>query len=139
MATHRPKRVGEEIQRVLSEKLIRGLKDPLPGFVTIKSVEVNRDFTRAKVFYSVFGSDEQKRGAQEVLDASRGLLRSEVGRKVRLRNTPDLVFIADETGETAARIHKLLDDVRPEETSEDPADGPEGGEGAEADDDEGEA
>jgi ribosome-binding factor A len=118
MATHRPKRVGEEIQRVLSEKIIRGLKDPLPGFVTIKSVEVNRDFTRAKVFYSVFGSDEQKKGAQEVLEASRGLLRSEVGRKVRLRNTPDLVFIADETGETAARIHKLLNDVRPEDPEE---------------------
>ncbi len=128
MATHRPKRVGEEIQRVLSEKLIRGLKDPLPGFVTIKSVEVNRDFTRAKVFYSVFGSEEQKKGAQEVLDASRGLLRSEVGRKVRLRNTPDLVFIADETGETAARIHKLLNDVRPED--------PEEGAAAEDDEDE---
>lgn len=113
MASYRPKRVGEEIQRVLSEKLIRGLKDPLPGFVTIRDVEVNRDFTRAKVFYSVIGSDADKKGAQEVLEASRGMLRTEVGRKVRLRNTPDLVFIQDESGERAARIHQLLNEIAP--------------------------
>lgn len=113
MATYRPKRVGEEIQRVLSEKLIRGLKDPLPGFVTVREVQVNRDFTRAKVFYSVIGSDADKKGAQEVLDANRGMLRVEVGRKVRLRNTPELVFIQDESGERAARIHHLLADVAP--------------------------
>lgn len=115
MATYRPKRVGEEIQRVLSEKLIRGLKDPLPGFVTVREVQVNRDFTRAKVFYSVIGSDEDKQGAQEVLDAARGMLRAEVGRKVRLRNTPELFFIQDESGERAARIHHLLADVAPSE------------------------
>lgn len=114
MASYRPKRVGDEIQRVLSEKLIRGLKDPLPGFVTVREVEVNKDFTRAKVFYSVIGSDADKQGAQEALDAARGMLRSEVGRKVRLRNTPDLVFIQDESGERAARIHQLLGDVTPE-------------------------
>lgn len=113
MASMRTRRVAEEIQRVISERIVRGLKDPLPGFVTIREVEVNRDFTQAKVYYSVIGSDEDKRGAQEVLDDQRGFLRREVGRQVRLRNTPDLVFIQDESGERAARIHELLAESRP--------------------------
>lgn len=113
MPSYRPKKVGEEIRRVLSEKLLRGLRDPLPGFVTIRDVEVNRDFTRAKVFFSVIGSESDKRGAQTALDGARGLLRAEVGKKVRLRNTPDLVFIQDDSGERAARIHQLLGEVTP--------------------------
>ncbi|MFZ9889703.1 MAG: 30S ribosome-binding factor RbfA [Myxococcota bacterium] len=113
MTSYRPKKVGEEIRRVLSEKLLRGLRDPLPGFVTIREVEVNRDFTRAKVFFSVIGTDSDKQGAQAVLEGARGLLRAEVGKKVRLRNTPDLVFIQDESGERAARIHQLLGEVVP--------------------------
>jgi ribosome-binding factor A len=113
MASNRTKRVGDEIQRVISKKLINGLKDPLPGFVTVREVEVNRDFTRAKVFYSVIGSDDDKVAAAAVLEDNKGWLRREVGRAVRLRNTPELVFISDDSGERAARIHKLLDDVSP--------------------------
>ena len=56
----RKKRVGEEIRKVISERLVRGLKDPVPGFVTIQDVEVNKDFSRAKVYFSVFGSDAEK-------------------------------------------------------------------------------
>lgn len=111
----RTRRVADEIQRVISERVVRGLKDPIPGFVTIREVEVNRDFTQAKVYYSVFGSDEEKREAHEVLERHLGLLRAEVGRKVRLRNTPELLFIQDETGERAARIHQLLDETRPKD------------------------
>ena len=53
----RTERVGEEIQRVLSERLVRGLRDPLPGFVTVVRVEVSSDFTHAKVWVSVIGTD----------------------------------------------------------------------------------
>ncbi len=109
MSSFRKKRVADEIRKVLSERIVRGLKDPLPGFVTIREVEVNTDFTRAKVFFSVFGSDEDKQGALDVLTDHQKSLRSEVGKKVRLRNTPELVFVLDESGERAARIHQLLD------------------------------
>jgi len=109
----RTQRVGEEIRKIISERLIRGLKDPVPGFVTIREVEVNSDFTMAKVFYSVIGSDDEKAGAQEVLNDNRGALRSEVGKKVRLRNTPQLTFVFDDSGERAARIHDLLRENAP--------------------------
>lgn len=113
MSQLRTRRVSEEIQRVISERIVRGLKDPVPGFLTVREVQVNRDFTQAKVFYSIIGSEADKRGAADVLEAQRGMLRREVGRQVRLRNTPELVFIQDETGERAARIHELLQDVAP--------------------------
>jgi ribosome-binding factor A len=96
---------------VLSERLVRGIRDPLPGFVTIREVEVNRDFTRAKVFFSVIGTDEDREGAQAALDRSRGELRREVGKQIRLRNTPELVFVLDETGERAARVHEALNEL----------------------------
>ncbi len=114
----RTKRVGEEIQKVLSERIIRGLRDPVPGFVTIREADVNSDFTHAKVFFSVIGSDADKDGALESLVAQRGSLRHEVGQKVRLRNTPSLEFVLDDSGERAARIHALLDEVRPAEQSD---------------------
>jgi ribosome-binding factor A len=108
----RTARVAEEIQKVLGERLVRGLRDPLPGFVTIRAVEVTSDFAHAKVFVSVFGSDDQKQGAIEGLCAQRGVLRKEVGSKVRLRLTPELTFVLDESGERAARVHALLDAVK---------------------------
>ena len=118
MATMRTRRVAEEIQRIISERVVRGLKDPVPGFMTIREVEVNRDFTQAKIYYSIIGSDEEKNEAEVVLEQQRGFLRRELGRKIRLRNTPELFFIQDDTGERAARIHELLDQVTPSRADE---------------------
>ena len=104
----RTKRVGEEIKKVISERLVRGLKDPVPGFVTIQEVDVNRDFSRAKVYFSVFGSEEQREEANEVLNSYAKFFRSEVNRAIRLRNSPEIIFIYDDTPDRAARIHALL-------------------------------
>ena len=84
----------------------------MPGFVTISRVEVTSDFSQAKVMVSVIGTDDDKKGALEVLQASKGMLRSEVGKKVRLRQTPDLQFVLDESGEKAAAVWKILDEER---------------------------
>jgi ribosome-binding factor A len=111
----RTERVNEEIKKVLSERLVRGVRDPLPGFVTIASVEVTSDFSQAKVWVSVIGSDADKKGALEVLQQSRGMLRSEVGKKVRLRNTPELHFVLDEAGERASRVWQILEDEKKKE------------------------
>lgn len=108
----RTERVNEEIRKVLSERVVRGLRDPLPGFVTIAGVEVTSDFSQAKVWVSVIGTDAQKKEALEVLKHSRGLLRSEVGKKVRLRQTPELHFHLDEAGERASRVWQLLDEEK---------------------------
>ena len=78
--------------------------------MTIQEVDVNRDFSRAKVYFSVFGTDAQKEEAGEVLNAYAKYFRSEVNRAIRLRNSPEIVFVYDNTPDRAARIHALLDD-----------------------------
>ena len=111
MSTQRQKRVGDEIKKIISERLIKGLRNPLPGFVTIRDVEVNRDFTRADVYFSVIGSDDDREGASKVLTRAAGFLRREVGKGLRLRNTPELFFSHDASGERAAVLHKVIDDL----------------------------
>lgn len=108
----RTERVNEEIRKVLSERVVRGLRDPLPGFVTIASVDVTSDFSQAKVWVSVIGSEADKRGALEALRHSRGVLRSEVGKRVRLRQTPELHFELDEAGERASRVWQILEEEK---------------------------
>jgi len=108
----RLERVAEEIRKVLSERLVRGLKDELPAFVTISHVEVSKDMSLAKVYYSLFGSDEKCAATEVVLAEQKPALRYEVGKKVRLRHTPDLVLIRDNSPERAARIQQLLSDSK---------------------------
>ncbi len=108
----RTERVGEEIKKVLSTRILRGLRDPLPGFVTISHVDVTSDFTQAKVWVSVIGTDDEKKGALAVLTDNRGALRKEVGHNIRLRNTPELRFLLDEAGERAARVWKILEEEK---------------------------
>jgi ribosome-binding factor A len=107
----RTERVGEEIRKVISARLIRGLRTPLPGFVTISAVEVSGDMGVAKVYYSVFGTEQEVAEATKVLESEKRALRQEVGQKVRLRLTPELVLILDETPEKAARISALLNNL----------------------------
>ena len=108
----RTERVNEEMKKVLSERILRGLRDPLPGFVTIAHVDVTSDFTSAKVWVSVIGTPEEKQGAIDVLTENRGTLRHEIGKAIRLRNTPELHFKLDESGERAARVWQLLEDEK---------------------------
>jgi len=107
----RTERIAEEIRKVISERLIRGLKTPLPGFVTISSVKVSADLGVAKVFYSVFGEEADCVGATQVLENEKRFIRQEVARKVRLRLVPELVFVLDETPEKVAHIHRLLNNL----------------------------
>jgi ribosome-binding factor A len=113
VASFRLERVAEEIRKVVSERLVRGLKVDLPAFVTISHVEVSKDMSIAKVYYSLFGEELQCAATQAALIEQKSALRYEVGKKVRLRHTPDLVFIRDNSPERAARIQQLLNDSKP--------------------------
>lgn len=111
MARIRVSRVGEQIKKELSQIIQQGLKDPRIGFVTITAVEMSGDLSIAKVYISVFGSPEQKQDSLQGLDKAKGFLRSEVGRRIQMRHTPELVFVMDESLEHHAHISKLLNEV----------------------------
>src|SRR5690349_16927682 len=108
MAKIRAGRVGEQIKKELSQLIQSELKDPRIGFVTVTGVDVTNDLSQAKVYLSVLGDNEQKNNTLKALEKANGFLRSELGKRVRLRHTPELIFKFDESIAYGSHIEKLL-------------------------------
>lgn len=108
MSKIRVGRVGEQIKKELSLILQSELKDPRIGFTTVTGVEVTNDFSQAKVYLSVLGNDEQKESTLKALDQASGYIRSELGRRIRLRYTPELTFKFDNSIEYGSKIERML-------------------------------
>lgn len=105
---HRLRRVNETIREVLSAEIAAGLKDPRVGFVTVTGVETTTDLRHAKVYVSVLGGERERRETLAGLEASHGYLQGRVAEDVRMKRTPQLTFIYDETTDNAMRIERLL-------------------------------
>lgn len=118
MTTHRANRVAEEIKKETIQIIREELKDPRIGFVTVTSVEVTPDIRYAKIFVSVYGNEEEKKATLEALHKSQGYIRSELGKRMRLRYTPEVSFKFDSSIEHGARILELLHEVKGEEKDE---------------------
>lgn len=101
-------KVADRIREVVAKRLEKGLRDPRMGFVTITDVKVTGDLQHASVFYTVYGTEEERADSAAALKAATGLLRTEVGRNLNTRLTPSLEFIADAIPENAAAIESLL-------------------------------
>jgi len=104
----RAAKVADRIREIIAKRLERGIRDPRLGFVTITDVRVTGDLQHASVFYTVYGTDEERADSAAALKAATGMLRTEVGRNLSLRLTPSLEFIADAIPENAAAIDALL-------------------------------
>ena len=102
----RSRRVGQQLQRALSELMRRELRDPRVGLVTITEVRMSSDLGYATVYYSVLGADAQQ--AQEILDEAADQFRGPVGRALGLRHSPELRFVKDELIEGGARLSALI-------------------------------
>ena len=107
-AGDRAARVADRIKEVVARRLEKGLRDPRVGFVTITDVRVTGDLQHASVFYTVYGTDEERADTAAGLKAATGMLRTEVGKNLNTRLTPSLEFIADAIPENAASIEALL-------------------------------
>jgi len=106
----RPRKLGDQIQRELSDLLARELRDPRVGMVTITSVDVSPDFSHAKVFFTTL----EKEKLQDTLHGLRraaGFLRSQLARRIKLYTTPELRFEYDESVERGDRLSRLIDSV----------------------------
>lgn len=125
---HRQGRLGEEIRKIISELLLRGLKDPrLSAMISVTAVEVTSDGSYATVYLSVLGLDPDEEKAQlqqeetlEAMKSARGFIRKEIGRQVKLRHVPDLIFKIDKSMEYGRHISKIIDglDIRHDEEDE---------------------
>ncbi|MFN3708233.1 30S ribosome-binding factor RbfA [Microcella sp.] len=108
----RARKVADRIHEVIATRLERGLRDPRLGFVTITEVRVTGDLQHASIFYTVYGTDDERADSAAALKAATGMLRTEVGKNLNTRLTPTIEFIADGVPENAAAIENLLREAR---------------------------
>jgi ribosome-binding factor A len=108
----RMRRVNEAVREVVSARIAEGLRDPRIGFVTVTAVETSPDLRHARVFVSVLGSDQERAATLAGLDSAHGVLQQSVATELRLKRTPSLQFVFDESIDRGMRITELLDDER---------------------------
>jgi ribosome-binding factor A len=113
----RTERVGEEFREVLAQQILK-LKDPRVGFVTVTGVKVSPDLKRAWVYYTCLGDDRERAGSRAALRSATPHLRSALGREVRLKFLPEILFEEDATQEKGQRIAELLAELRRSEAAE---------------------
>ena len=100
-------KVNEGIREVVSSELV-DINDPRLGFVTVTGVETSADLQHAKVFVSVLGKQKERADSLTALRAAHGMLQSRVAAALRMKRTPQLEFIYDETVDTAMRVEDLI-------------------------------
>lgn len=107
----RSDRVAQQMQKELAELVRLELKDPRIGFVTITGVEVTRDSSHAKVYFTLMGdvSPEAQTETQYTLSRAAGFLRSELGKRIRMYSIPQLQFVFDQSSVRGAEISALID------------------------------
>lgn len=111
----RANRVGEQMKKELGDIISRKIKDPRVGFVTITDVEVTGDLQQAKVYISVLGGESQKENTLKGLAKAKGFIRSEIGQRIRLRKTPEIIFEFDESIDYGNRIENLIHQIHEED------------------------
>ena len=108
----RNERVRKALMREISDIIFREIKDPqICGMVSITDVDVSPDNSAARVFYSVYGNEEVKEKTSKALERHTGQIRHEVGKRIRLRKTPTLLFILDNSMERGAKMMELINKI----------------------------
>ena len=108
----RARRLGERIKVLAAEALAKVVKDPDLGFVTFTDVRVTPDLSHARLYFTVFGSEFDVARSKEILEASRGRLRGEIGRQLGIRITPTIELVSDEVPEAAGALNELLAEAK---------------------------
>lgn len=112
MEHQRAHRVGELIHKEISSLLLKGLKDPRVGFVTITAVKVNSDLQMARIFFTAMGTEQEKKDTAKGLQSAVPFLRRELGKRLSLRYVPNLLFEFDASLEYGNRIETLLREIK---------------------------
>ena len=119
MTVRRSERLGEEIREEVA-RIVAQLKDPRIGFVTVTRVSLTADLRVARIFVGVLGDQSQQQKGLEGLRQAAGFVRRELGRRIRTRYTPEVLFEYDEGLEATERVARLLREVETDEGEEKP-------------------
>lgn len=117
----RIEKLQELIKQEMGKMLLKELKDPRIGFVTVTDVEMTGDLREAKIYVSVMGGEEQVKSSLEGLNSALGFIRREIGHRIRLRFTPEISFALDTSLDYGDHIQKLLLQVEGENKNADNA------------------
>ena len=110
MRQNRAARVGDEIQKVISQLLLTEVKDPrIPMMTSVMEVRMSSDLTHATVFLSVYGSQQEKRECMEAVNRASGFIRSQIAKRIKLRVAPELHFKLDESIQKGMDLMDLID------------------------------
>jgi ribosome-binding factor A len=112
MDAARARRLADRISQIVAEMLERRIKDPRLGFVTVTEARLTNDLREATVFYTVYGSPEERAETAAALESATGVIRTEVGKQTGLRHTPSLMFVADQVPDNVRHIEELVDKAR---------------------------
>lgn len=114
----RQEKVREMLKVEISEIIHREMKDPRIGFVTITDVKISSDLRYARVYVSVLGDEVSQRKSLKGLNCAAGFVRAEIGKRIRMRVTPEIEFIFDKSIEQGVRIFELLQKINKDEHPE---------------------
>lgn len=122
MQHKRADKVAETIHATVSTILVRGLNDPRIGFVTITGVEVTDDLHLARIFFTVIGDEEAQKNTEQGLNSAARHIRHELGKVLKMRYTPDILFKYDHSQDYGRRIDTLLREVGETDDGNNPQD-----------------
>ena len=118
MRYQRAQRVGDLMKREIGDIIETQLKDPRIGFITVTAVMVSVDLRHAKVFFSVFGDEQVWEKTRLGLESARYFIQGEIGRRLRLKYTPELIFEFDRSVEYGFHIDKIIKELQEEHDEE---------------------
>jgi ribosome-binding factor A len=115
MSRRRAERVGEAIRAAIADMLLRDIKDPRIGMITLTTVELSDDLRHGKVFFSCIGDEAVRQRSLSGLRSAAGFIRGQLTRRLKLRYAPDLAFVFDPTLEGAERLAHVLKESGPKD------------------------
>jgi len=112
--SYRSHRLSEELKNEISAIIAQEIKDPRVGFATVTEVKVSPDLRHARVLVSVLGSPEEKQATFDALIGATGYIRRLIGARVKLRHTPELSFVYDDSIEHGDKMMRLMEEIKKE-------------------------
>ena len=113
--SQRCRRIGDQLRAEISSMILRDIKDPRIGFVTVMDVEVSPDVGQATVYYTVYGTDQEKADSLSGLKSTASFMRRELGRRLHLKRIPVLHFRYDKTTDKGAHMDDIFCQINREE------------------------
>jgi ribosome-binding factor A len=111
-------RLGEQIRQDLADLLVREVRDPGIGFITITRVRVTEDLLQARAFYTTLGDPVAAQKTARALERAVPFLRRAIGQRLRLRRVPELTFAVDQAVGHQARVEELLEQIKRDEAAQ---------------------